>query len=112
MVTVVSLIGYLPFLQCFVSYDKRLRIIESADRGIVFYIFCPGMPLPFPYKLMGAKLHSLTAKEAHMQNSQDILRKSSTALLDAIGGEPLAGSGFETEDPDEGFSVTDEAVEE
>jgi len=47
-----------------------------------------------------------------MQNSQDIQRKSSVTLLDAIGGEPLAGSGCETEDPDEGFSVTEEAVEE
>jgi hypothetical protein len=69
------------------------------------------MPLPFPYKLMGQKFIPVT-KETKMQNSQDIQRKSSVTLLDAIGGEPLAGSGFETEDPDEGFSVTEEAVEE
>jgi len=47
-----------------------------------------------------------------MKNSQDLQRKSSATLLDAIGGEPLAGSGFETEDPEEGFSVTKEAVQE
>ena len=47
-----------------------------------------------------------------MQNSQDIQRDSLSALIDALGGEPLAGSAFETEDPDEGFSVADEAVQE
>ena len=47
-----------------------------------------------------------------MQNSKDIQRDSSAGLLDTVGGEPLAGSGFETEDPDEGFSVTEEAVQE
>jgi hypothetical protein len=47
-----------------------------------------------------------------MQNSQDIQRYSLPASLDAFGGEPLAGSGFEMEDADEGFSVTEEAVQE
>ena len=47
-----------------------------------------------------------------MQSSKDIRRDSSARLLDTFGGEPLAGSGFETEDPDEGFSVTEEAVQE
>ena len=27
--------------------------------------------------------------------------------LNAIGGEPLAGSGFETEEPESGFSATE-----
>lgn len=27
--------------------------------------------------------------------------------IDGIGGEPLAGSGFETEEPDPGFSSTE-----
>jgi hypothetical protein len=30
-----------------------------------------------------------------MQNSPDVQRDSRATLLDAIGGEPLAGSGFE-----------------
>ena len=47
-----------------------------------------------------------------MQNSQDIQRDSSAGLLDAFGGEPLIGSGFEMEDADEGFSVTEEAIQE
>ena len=47
-----------------------------------------------------------------MQNSKDIQRDSSAGLLDTVGGDPLCGSGFETEDPDEGFSVTEEAVQE
>jgi hypothetical protein len=39
-----------------------------------------------------------------MQNSQDLQRNLSAASLDAIGGEPLAGSGFETEEPELLFS--------
>jgi hypothetical protein len=46
-----------------------------------------------------------------MQNSQDIQHDSSAASLDAIGGEPLAGSGFETEEPESGFYTTDEVEE-
>jgi hypothetical protein len=36
-------------------------------------------------------------------NSQN-LPIDTTALLDAVGGEPLAGSGFETEAPEPGFA--------
>ncbi len=39
-----------------------------------------------------------------MQNSQDLQRNLSVVSLDAIGGEPLAGSGFETEEPEPLFS--------
>jgi hypothetical protein len=46
-----------------------------------------------------------------MQNVHDIERGSRTTSLDAIGGEPLAGSGFEAEEPELGFSST-EVVEE
>ena len=42
-----------------------------------------------------------------MQNLQDIQRDTLSASLDAIGGEPLAGSGFEMEEPESGFSNTD-----
>jgi hypothetical protein len=38
-----------------------------------------------------------------MQNSQDLKRDLSAVSLDAIGGEPLAESGFETEEPDPAF---------
>lgn len=47
-----------------------------------------------------------------MQNLPDVQRDSSATFLDAIGGEPLAGSGFDKERPDEGFSVNEEAVQE
>jgi hypothetical protein len=47
-----------------------------------------------------------------MHNSPEVKRDSGAILLDAVGGEPLAGSGFELEAPDEGFSVTEEAVRE
>ena len=46
-----------------------------------------------------------------MQNLQDIQRDSSSAPLDVIGGEPLAGSGFEAEEPESGF-FSDDRVEE
>jgi len=46
-----------------------------------------------------------------MQDLQDIQRDTVSASLDAVGGEPLAGSGFETEDPESGFSNTDEVGE-
>jgi hypothetical protein len=46
-----------------------------------------------------------------MQNLQDIQRDTLSASLDAIGGEPLAGSGFETEEPESGFATTDEVGE-
>jgi hypothetical protein len=37
-----------------------------------------------------------------MENLKDF-RPDPEPLLNAIGGESLAGSGFETEQPDEGF---------
>ena len=47
-----------------------------------------------------------------MQNSQDFQRDLSTVSLDAMGGEPLAGSGFETEEPELGFSPAELEGEE
>ena len=47
-----------------------------------------------------------------MQNSRDIQQESFAMRLDNVGGDPLVGSGFETEEPDEGFSVIEEAVRE
>jgi hypothetical protein len=46
-------------------------------------------------------------EEAKMQNSQDLQRDLSAVSLDAIGGEPLAASGFETEEPEPGFSAAE-----
>jgi hypothetical protein len=42
-----------------------------------------------------------------MQNSQDLQRDLSAVSLDAMGGEPLAGSGFETEEPESEFSAAE-----
>jgi hypothetical protein len=47
-----------------------------------------------------------------MLNSQDFHRDLSAVSLDAIGGEPLAGSGFEAEEPEPGYSATELAGEE
>jgi hypothetical protein len=42
-----------------------------------------------------------------MQNSPYFQRYLSAASLDETGGEPLAGSGFETEEPEAGFSAAE-----
>lgn len=42
-----------------------------------------------------------------MQNPQDFDHDLSSASIDAIGGEPLAGSGFETEEPELSFSAAE-----
>lgn len=47
-----------------------------------------------------------------MQNSQGFQRDSAAAWLDVVGGEPLAGSGFEAEEPDPGFSSSEQAIQE
>ena len=47
-----------------------------------------------------------------MQNSQDFQRDLSAVSFDAIGGEPLAGSGLETEEPESGFSPAEWGGEE
>jgi hypothetical protein len=47
-----------------------------------------------------------------MQEYHDDGSGVSSILLDIVGGEPLAGSGFETEDPEAGFAITEEAVQE
>jgi hypothetical protein len=46
-----------------------------------------------------------------MQNSRDFQRDLSAVTLEAIGGEPLAGSGFEAEEPESDFAGA-EYVEE
>jgi hypothetical protein len=47
-----------------------------------------------------------------MQNSHDFQRNLLFTSIDAIGGEPLARSGFETEEPESGFSVAEFEGEE
>ena len=42
-----------------------------------------------------------------MQNSHDFQSNLLAVSIDAIGGEPLAGSGFETEEPEPGFSAAE-----
>ena len=47
-----------------------------------------------------------------MQSSQDFQRDLAAVSLDDIGGEPLTGSGFETEEPELEFSSTELGGEE
>ena len=42
-----------------------------------------------------------------MQNSDDFRPDAPAVLINAIGGEPLAGSGFESEEPEQGFSAAE-----
>lgn len=47
-----------------------------------------------------------------MQNSHDFQYDLTAVVIDEIGGEPLAGSGFETEEPEPGFSAAELEGEE
>jgi hypothetical protein len=47
-----------------------------------------------------------------MQYPQDFQRDLSSASIDAVGGEPLAGSGFEAEEPDPDFTAAELEGEE
>jgi len=47
-----------------------------------------------------------------MQNFEDSHGRLSAELFEAVGGEPLAGSGFENEEPEPGFSVAELEGEE
>jgi hypothetical protein len=51
-------------------------------------------------------------REAKMQNSDDFRHDQPAVLIGAIGGEPLAGSGFETEEPESSFSPAEFEGEE
>ena len=47
-----------------------------------------------------------------MQNSDDFRPDAPAVSINAIGGEPLAGSGFEREEPEPGFSAAELEGEE
>jgi hypothetical protein len=51
-------------------------------------------------------------EEAKMQHLHDFQRELSAEAIDAVGGEPLAGSGFETEQPEPGFVAAELRGEE
>jgi hypothetical protein len=54
----------------------------------------------------GAKVARNCPLGAKMHNSKEIL-DDAPALFDDIGGESLAGSGFETESPEPDFATTE-----
>ena len=47
-----------------------------------------------------------------MQISEDSQRDQSGVLIDAVGGEPLAGSGFENEEFEPSFNAAESEGEE
>jgi hypothetical protein len=47
-----------------------------------------------------------------MQKSEEYEQGLQATVLDALGGEPLVGSGFETEDRELGFSIAEATVQE
>ena len=51
-------------------------------------------------------------EEAKMQNLHDFQRDLSAESIDAVGGELLSGSGFETEEPEPGFVAAELRGEE
>ena len=55
---------------------------------------------------------SFRGRGGEMQNSVDLQRDWAAELVDAIGGEPLTGSGFETEEPELDFSSAELSGEE
>jgi hypothetical protein len=60
------------------------------------------MDLSFHFQYEGGK----------MQKSYGAQQDPVAAVLDSIGAEPLAGSGFETEKPDQDFLATEQAAGE
>jgi hypothetical protein len=59
---------------------------------------------------MELEFHS--GRGGKMQNSHDFQRDLSAESIDALGGELLAGSGFETEEPEPGFVAAELRGEE
>ncbi|HZL25960.1 MAG TPA: hypothetical protein VFC39_05465 [Acidobacteriaceae bacterium] len=47
-----------------------------------------------------------------MQNLDDFRYDQPAVLIDGVGGEPLAGSGFESEEPEPSFSASESEGEE
>ena len=47
-----------------------------------------------------------------MQNSDDFRHDQPAVLIASLGGEPLAGSGFEGDEPEPGFSTAELEGEE
>jgi len=51
-------------------------------------------------------------EKAKMPKSEKLTRDRTAALLNTVGGEHIAGSGFETEEPDRGFATDDLSEDE
>ena len=47
-----------------------------------------------------------------MRKSQNLPLDGAPTLLVAVGGEPIAGSGFEAEEPDPGFAADELSQDE
>jgi hypothetical protein len=47
-----------------------------------------------------------------MRKSQDLALDRAATLLVAVGGEPIAGSGFEAEEPDPSFAADELSQDE
>jgi hypothetical protein len=64
----------------------------------------PEVPLPFPWYLKGGVPLSNAEGDAMSHPNDSEIHK----LLDALGAEPLAGSGFEDEIPESDFANTED----
>jgi hypothetical protein len=52
------------------------------------------------------------AEGDEMRKSQNLPLDGAPTLLVAVGGEPIAGSGFEAEEPDPGFAADELSQDE
>jgi hypothetical protein len=85
----------------------RIRLLNAANLSIQNFV--SRIAFAIPLQIEGLKLPISGEQGDKVPNSRDIEQDSMATLLDSVGGDPLFGSGFETEKPDAGFSV-EEAV--
>ena len=74
---------------------------KTSTLELFFALSRPEIPLPFPWYMRGefTPLHPEGAKMHNPFAFDDATRN----MLDALGAEPLAGSGFENEQTDPAF---------
>jgi hypothetical protein len=76
-------------------------VVNSASRAAsAVALVIDGARIPF------------CGRRGKMQNLHDFQRDLSAESIDAVGGELLAGSGFESEEPEPGFVATELGGEE
>jgi hypothetical protein len=82
------------------SQPDNFEFVRTAITQIFSRPRRPEVPLPFPWYLKdGVSLINAEGGTMFNRNDSDVRK-----LLDAIGGEPLTDSGFESEIPEQDFA--------